>query len=98
MYRCACLVDSFLFSFIFSTAGSGNEAVTEEERRHQIVAVESAIRGQPGLQSATRFATLESSVLAEMDAFFREFDHASVSSRHTEHFWIFDDVKADFEG
>jgi hypothetical protein len=32
-----------------------------------------------------------------MDAFFREFDPMSVSSRHAEHFWIFDDAKADFE-
>ena len=32
-----------------------------------------------------------------MDAFFREFDQMSVSSRHAEHFWIFDDAKADFE-
>uniref|UniRef100_A0A2N9H1T0 Uncharacterized protein n=1 Tax=Fagus sylvatica TaxID=28930 RepID=A0A2N9H1T0_FAGSY len=35
------------------TIGSGNEAVVAEERRHQIVAVESAARGQPGLLSAT---------------------------------------------
>ena len=59
--------------------------------------MESAIRGQPGLLSATRSAILGSSVLADMDAFFREFDRMSVSSRHAEHFWIFDDVKADFE-
>jgi hypothetical protein len=59
--------------------------------------VESAIRGQPGLLSAARSATLGSSVLADMDAFFREFDRTSFSSRHAEHFWIFDDVKADFE-
>jgi hypothetical protein len=32
-----------------------------------------------------------------MDAFFREFDRTSFSSRHAEHFWTFDDVKADFE-
>ena len=31
-----------------------------------------------------------------MDAVFREFDRMSISSRHAEHFWIFDDVKADF--
>uniref|UniRef100_A0A2N9HQI6 Aminotransferase-like plant mobile domain-containing protein n=1 Tax=Fagus sylvatica TaxID=28930 RepID=A0A2N9HQI6_FAGSY len=78
-------------------AGSGNEAVAEEERRHQTVAVESAIRGQPGLLSAARSATLGSSVLTDMDAFFREFDRMSFSSRHAEHFWTFDDVKADFE-
>jgi hypothetical protein len=60
--------------------------------------VESAARGQPGLLSATRSATLRSSVLAEMDAFFREFDQMSVSSRHAEHFWIFDDVKVEFHG
>ena len=33
-----------------------------------------------------------------MDVLFREFDRMSVSSRHAEHFWVFDDVKADFEG
>jgi hypothetical protein len=55
--------------------------------------VESAIRGQPGLLSAA----LGSSILTDMDAFFREFDRMSVSSRHAEHFWIFDDTKADFE-
>ena len=60
--------------------------------------MESAIRGHPGLLSAIRSATLGSSVLAEMDAFFWEFDRVSVSSRHAEHFWIFDDVKDDFEG
>jgi hypothetical protein len=59
--------------------------------------VESAIKGQPGLLSAARSATLGSSIHADMDAFFREFDRMSVSSRHAEHFWIFDDVKADFE-
>jgi hypothetical protein len=59
--------------------------------------VESAIRGQLGLLSAARSATLGSFVLADMDAFFREFDRMSVSSRHAEHFWIFDDAKADFE-
>ena len=58
--------------------------------------MESAIRGQPGLLSAARSATVESSILADMDAFFREFDRLSASSRHAEHFWIFDDVKADF--
>jgi hypothetical protein len=98
LYCCACLADSFLFSFIFSVVGSGNEAVAEEERRHQTAAVDSAIRGQLGLLSATRSATLGSSVLAKMDAFFREFDRVSVSSRHAEHFWIFDDAKDDFEG
>jgi allantoicase len=60
--------------------------------------VESAIRGQPGLLSAARFATLGSSVLADMDAFFRESDRMLVSSRHAKHFWVFDDAKADFEG
>jgi hypothetical protein len=59
--------------------------------------MESAIRGQLGLLSAARFATLGSSVLADMDAFFREFDRTSFSSRHAEHFWTFDDVKANFE-
>uniref|UniRef100_A0A2N9ETN5 Aminotransferase-like plant mobile domain-containing protein n=1 Tax=Fagus sylvatica TaxID=28930 RepID=A0A2N9ETN5_FAGSY len=56
------------------TAGSGNEAVAEEEGRHQTAVVESTAKGQPGLLSATRSATLGSSVLTEMDAFFREFD------------------------
>uniref|UniRef100_A0A2N9FDZ1 Aminotransferase-like plant mobile domain-containing protein n=1 Tax=Fagus sylvatica TaxID=28930 RepID=A0A2N9FDZ1_FAGSY len=78
-------------------AGSGNETVAEEERRLQTAAVESAVRGQPGLLSAARSATLGSSVLADLDAFFREFDHTSFSSRHAEHFWTFDDVKANFE-
>ena len=59
--------------------------------------MESAIRGQPGLLSAARSATLGSSVLANMDAFFREFDQMSVSSSHAEHFWIFYDAKDDFE-
>ena len=54
--------------------------------------------GQPGLLSVTRSTTLGSSVLVEMDAFFREFDRMSVSSRHAEHFWIFDDVKVEFHG
>uniref|UniRef100_A0A2N9H2I7 Aminotransferase-like plant mobile domain-containing protein n=1 Tax=Fagus sylvatica TaxID=28930 RepID=A0A2N9H2I7_FAGSY len=58
------------------TAGSGNETVVEEEGRLQTAAVESAIRGQPGLLSAVRPATLGSSVLTDMDAFFREFDPA----------------------
>uniref|UniRef100_A0A2N9HX46 Uncharacterized protein n=1 Tax=Fagus sylvatica TaxID=28930 RepID=A0A2N9HX46_FAGSY len=79
------------------TAGSGSETIAEEERRLQTAAMESAIRGQPGLLSAARSATLGSSVLADMDAFFREFDRTSFSSRHAEHFWTFDDVKADFE-
>uniref|UniRef100_A0A2N9HCZ5 Uncharacterized protein n=1 Tax=Fagus sylvatica TaxID=28930 RepID=A0A2N9HCZ5_FAGSY len=69
----------------------------EEEGMHQSAAVESAIRGQPGLLSATRPATSRTSVLADMEAFFREFDRTSFSSRHAEHFWIFDDAKADFE-
>ena len=60
--------------------------------------MESAIRGQPGLLSATRSATLGSFVPVDMDVLFREFDRMSVSSRHAEHFWVFDDVKADFEG
>ena len=48
--------------------------------------MESAIRGQPGLLSAARSATLGSSVLADMDAFFGEFDWMSVNSRHAEYF------------
>ena len=54
--------------------------------------------GQLWLLSTTRSATLGSSVLAEMDAFFLEFDRMSISSRHAEHFWIFDDVKVKFHG
>ena len=92
-----CLANFLLLFFYFSTAGSGNEAVAEEERRHQTAVVESAIRGQPGLLFAARPTTLGFSVLADMDAFFREFDRMSFSSRHAEHFWTFDDVKADFE-
>uniref|UniRef100_A0A2N9I2V0 Aminotransferase-like plant mobile domain-containing protein n=1 Tax=Fagus sylvatica TaxID=28930 RepID=A0A2N9I2V0_FAGSY len=79
------------------TARSGRETVVEEEGRLQAAAVESAVRGQPGLLSAARPATSRTSVLADMDAFFREFDRTSFSSRHAEHFWTFDDVKADFE-
>ena len=59
--------------------------------------MESAIRGQPGLLSAARPAMPRTSVLADMDAFFREFDRKSFSSHHVEHFWTFDDVKADFK-
>ena len=59
--------------------------------------MESAIRGQPGLLSAAKSATLGASVLTDIDAFFREFDRTSFNSRHAEHFWIFYDVKADFE-
>jgi hypothetical protein len=59
--------------------------------------VESAVRGQPGLLSAARLATPRTSVLADMEAFFREFDRTSFSSRHAEHFWIFDNVNDDFE-
>uniref|UniRef100_A0A2N9G2D3 Uncharacterized protein n=1 Tax=Fagus sylvatica TaxID=28930 RepID=A0A2N9G2D3_FAGSY len=77
--------------------GSGNEAVAEKERIHQSATVESAIRGQPGLLSAARPAISRTSVLADMDAFFREFDCTSFSSCHVEHFWTFDDRKADFE-
>uniref|UniRef100_A0A2N9INJ7 Uncharacterized protein n=1 Tax=Fagus sylvatica TaxID=28930 RepID=A0A2N9INJ7_FAGSY len=78
-------------------AGSGNEAVAEEERIHQSAAVESAIRGQPELVSAARPAVSRTSVLVDMDAFFREFNRTSFSSRHAEHFWTFDDRKTDFE-
>ena len=92
-----CLTDFFLPFFHFSAAGSGNEAVAEKERRHQTTAMESAIRGQPRLLSAAKSTTLETSVLVDMDAFFREFDRTSFSSRHAEYFWIFDNVKADFE-
>ena len=59
--------------------------------------MEFAIRGQPGLLSAARSTTLGSSILIDMDAFFREFDLMSFSSRHAEHFWTFDDVKTDFK-
>ena len=54
--------------------------------------------GQPGLLSATKSATLRSFVLAEIDAFFQEFDRMSVSSRHAEYFFIFNDVKVEFHG
>ena len=60
--------------------------------------MESAIRGQTGLLSAARSTTLGSSVLTDMDAFFQEFDRMLVSSHHAKHFWVFNDVKADFEG
>ena len=59
--------------------------------------MESTIRGQLGLLSAARPATSRTSVLADMEAFFREFDRTSFSSRHAEHFWIFDNAKVDFE-
>uniref|UniRef100_A0A2N9HE54 Uncharacterized protein n=1 Tax=Fagus sylvatica TaxID=28930 RepID=A0A2N9HE54_FAGSY len=59
-------------------SGSGNETVAEEEGRHQTAAVESAIRGQPGLLFAAKSSTLGASVLADMDAFFREFDHTRI--------------------
>ena len=59
--------------------------------------MESAARGQLGLLSIARPATPRTSVLADMEAFFREFDLISFSSRHAEHFWAFDDRKADFE-
>ena len=59
--------------------------------------MESASRGQPELVSAARPAIPRTFVLADMDAFFREFDRTSFSSRHAEHFWTFDDRKADFE-
>jgi hypothetical protein len=48
--------------------------------------MESAIRGQLGLLSAARSATLGSSVIADMDASFLKFDRMSVSSCHAEHF------------
>jgi hypothetical protein len=83
-------------SFLFA-AGSGNEVVAEEEIIHQSAAVESAIRGHPELVPAARPVLPRTSVLADMDAFFREFDRTSFSSRHAEHFWTFDDRKADFE-
>ena len=54
--------------------------------------------GQPWLLSATKSATLGSSVLSEMDAFFQEFDRMLASSRYAKHFWIFDDVKVEFHG
>ncbi len=59
--------------------------------------MESAVRGQPELLSVARPATPRTSVLADMEAFFREFDRTSFSSRHAEYFWAFDDRKADFE-
>ncbi len=92
----ACLTESFLFVSFFAARG-GRETVVEEEGRLQAAVVESAVRGQPGLLSAARPATSRTYVLADMNAFFREFDRTSFSSRHAEHFWTFDDVKANFE-
>ena len=86
MLSYACLTKFFFLFLYFSAARSGNETVAEEERRLQKAAVESAVRGQPGLLSAARSTTLGSFVLADMDAFFREFDRTSFSSRHAEHF------------
>ena len=60
--------------------------------------MESAATSQSGVLSSTRFTTLGSSILAEIDAFFREFDWMSVSARHAEHFLVFDDVKVEFHG
>ena len=59
--------------------------------------MESAARGQPGLLSVAKPATPRTSVLADMEAFFRECDRTSFSSLHAEHCWAFDDRKADFE-
>ncbi len=60
--------------------------------------MESTATGRPRASFATRLAVLGSSVLAEMDAFFREFDRMSVISCHAEHFWVFEDVKVEFYG
>jgi hypothetical protein len=60
--------------------------------------MEFATTGQPGASSFTRSAALESSLLAEMDAFFREFNRMSVNSCHADHFWVFEDVKVEFHG
>uniref|UniRef100_A0A2N9IYA9 Aminotransferase-like plant mobile domain-containing protein n=1 Tax=Fagus sylvatica TaxID=28930 RepID=A0A2N9IYA9_FAGSY len=79
------------------TARSSHGIVIEEGGRLQAAAVEFAVRGQPGPMSAARPVTSRTSVLADMDAFFREFERTSFSSRHAEHFWTFDDAKADFE-
>uniref|UniRef100_A0A2N9GWQ1 Aminotransferase-like plant mobile domain-containing protein n=1 Tax=Fagus sylvatica TaxID=28930 RepID=A0A2N9GWQ1_FAGSY len=79
------------------TARSSHGIVIEEGGRLQAAAVEFAVRGQPGPMSAARPVTSRTSVLADMDAFFQEFERTSFSSRHAEHFWTFDDAKADFE-
>jgi hypothetical protein len=42
--------------------------------------------GQPGLLSTTKSVTLGSSVLAEMNAFFREFNRVSVGFCHAKYF------------
>lgn len=60
--------------------------------------MESAAIGRPRASFATRLAILGSSVLAEMDAFFRDFYWMSVISCHAEHFWVFEDVKVEFYG
>ena len=60
--------------------------------------MESAATGQLGALSTTRSATLGSSVLAKMNAFFQEFDRMSINSRHAEHFWVFDNVNVEFHG
>uniref|UniRef100_A0A2N9G1S4 Aminotransferase-like plant mobile domain-containing protein n=1 Tax=Fagus sylvatica TaxID=28930 RepID=A0A2N9G1S4_FAGSY len=64
---------------LMPSSGSGNETVAEEEGRLQTAAVESAARGQPGLLSAARPATPRTSVLADMEAFFREDDFRNLS-------------------
>uniref|UniRef100_A0A2N9G8W5 Aminotransferase-like plant mobile domain-containing protein n=1 Tax=Fagus sylvatica TaxID=28930 RepID=A0A2N9G8W5_FAGSY len=58
----------------FMNLGAVVELLIEEEGRPQAAAVEFAVRGQPGLLSAARPATSRTSVLADMDAFFREFE------------------------
>uniref|UniRef100_A0A2N9EZL5 Uncharacterized protein n=1 Tax=Fagus sylvatica TaxID=28930 RepID=A0A2N9EZL5_FAGSY len=77
---------------------AGSETVAEEERRLQTAAVESAVRGSARVVVCCQVCHTRISVLADMDAFFREFDRTSWSVlRHAEYFWIFDDVKADFD-
>uniref|UniRef100_A0A2N9HKL8 Aminotransferase-like plant mobile domain-containing protein n=1 Tax=Fagus sylvatica TaxID=28930 RepID=A0A2N9HKL8_FAGSY len=82
---------------VTAKARSSHGIVIEEGGRLQAAAVEFAVRGQPGPMSAARPVTSRTSVLADMDAFFQEFERTSFSSRHAEHFWTFDDAKADFE-
>uniref|UniRef100_A0A2N9F510 Aminotransferase-like plant mobile domain-containing protein n=1 Tax=Fagus sylvatica TaxID=28930 RepID=A0A2N9F510_FAGSY len=106
----SCLFDHGLFSYELmlillpmtikpnlDRSRSSHGIVIEEGGRLQAAAVEFAVRGQPGPMSAARPVTSRTSVLADMDAFFREFERTSFSSRHAEHFWTFDDAKADFE-
>jgi hypothetical protein len=88
---------SFFFSFVFLQLEVAMKLLQKRKGDIRLQQWSLPSEVKPGLMSAARPATLGSSVLADMDAFFREFDCMSFSSRHAEHFWTFDDVKADFE-